>query len=329
MMTLTAELLSSLRERGVRLSVENGRLICDAPPGVVDDELRAELTARKAELVTLIAESEQARSGPRSLVPLKATGDLLPLYARPGHNGDVFCYRALAAHVDPRQPLYGVEPKGVDGGSIPETVEEIAAYEVEQIRAFQPGGPYSIAAYCAGGAIAFESARQLMEAGEPVARVLLFGAPFPTTYRRAGGGLSVRLLNERVRRHTRELTAGSVTDAVEYARSRAAGRWSNAVERRDPAFETRRRLEEATIAAVKRYEPKFYAGRIDVFLPNEAWRHSSDQPGEWKRVAGEVVEHVGPDRCDGDYMLREPHVGAFAALLKTALGDEGGRHETD
>ena len=325
MTRLTAELLSSLRERGVRLSVEGDRLICDAPAGVVDEELRAELAARKAELMTLIAESELARSGPRSLVPLKATGDYPPLFARPGHNGDVFCYRALAAHVDQRQPLYGIEPKGVDGSPIPETVEEIAAYEVEQIREFQPSGPYHIAAYCAGGAVAFESARQLAEAGEPVARVLLLGAPFPTTYRTDGGRLHVRSLNDRVRRHARALTAGSLTDAVEYGRGRAVGRWSNAVERSDPAFATRRRVEEATISAVKRFEPKFYPGRIDVFLPNEAWRYSSDQPDEWRRVAGEVVEYVGPDRCDGDDMLREPHVGAFAALLRAALGNEGGK----
>ena len=60
-----------LRERGVRLSVEDGRLKCDAPPGVLDDELRAQLAARKEELLTLIAGAETALSAPRSLVPLK------------------------------------------------------------------------------------------------------------------------------------------------------------------------------------------------------------------------------------------------------------------
>ena len=53
----TAEFLSSLRERDVRLWVEDGRLKCDAPPGVLDDGLRAQLAARKEELLTLIAES--------------------------------------------------------------------------------------------------------------------------------------------------------------------------------------------------------------------------------------------------------------------------------
>ena len=100
----TTEFLSILRERNVRLWVDNGRLKCDAPPGVLDDGLRAQLAARKEELLTLIAGAETALSAPRSLVPLKPTGDHPPLFARPGHNGDVFCYRALAAHLDPARP---------------------------------------------------------------------------------------------------------------------------------------------------------------------------------------------------------------------------------
>jgi thioesterase domain-containing protein len=311
----TAYFLSTLRERGVRLSVEDGRLKCDAPPGILDDGLRAQLAARKEELLALIAGAESALSAPRSLVPLKPTGDHPPLYARPGHNGDVFCYRALAAHLDPRRPLYAVEPKGVDGSPTPETVEEIAEYEVAQIRRFQPEGPYYIAGFCAGGAIAFESARQLAHAGEEVARVLLFGSPFPTAYRIG-----------RLRRHMTAATAGSLVEGVEYIRSHAAARVASAGERHDPALANRRRIGHATMAAVKRYEPGFYARRVDAFLPNEAWRRSGGRPDEWKRVAGQVVEHVGPDGCDGDNMLREPHVLVLAALLNRALRDEGGQH---
>ena len=104
---------------------------------------------------------------------------------------------------------------------------------------------------------------------------------------------------------------------------------AKAAERRDPALANRRRVEDATVAAVKRYEPGFYAGRVDVFLPSEAWRRSGDRPDEWKRVAGQVVEHVGPDGCDGDNMLLEPHVRVLAALLNQAFRDEEGQHATD
>jgi thioesterase domain-containing protein len=325
----TAGLLSTLRERGVRLSVEDGRLKCDAPAGVLDDGLRAELAAHKEELMALLAGAETVLGAPRSLVPLKPAGDDPPLFARPGHNGDVFCYRALAEHLDPRRPLYGVEPKGVDGGPTPETVEEIAEYEVAQIREFQPEGPYYIAGYCAGGTVAFESARQLADAGAEVARVLLFGSPFPTVYRISQMRSYLRTQNYRVRRHTAEATAGSLAEGVEYIRSRARARVTTSGERLDPTLaENRRRVEDATLAAVKRYEPGYYAGRVDLFLPSEAWRRSGDRPDEWRRVAGQVVEHVGPDRCDGDYMLREPHVPALAALVNQALRDKEEHHAT-
>jgi thioesterase domain-containing protein len=318
----SAEFLSRLRERDVRLWVDEGRLKCDAPPGAIDHELRAQLADRKQELLTLLAEAQRAAGAPRSLVPLKTTGEYPPLFARPGHNGDVFCYRALAEYLDSRRPLYGVEPWGLDGSPAAETVEEMAEYEVAQIRGLQPEGPYYIAGYCAGGSIAFESAIQLARAGEHVARVLLFGSPFPAAYRDGRLLTELRSLDYRARRHAATLTSGSVTDGLAYVRSRARARASQVVQRNDPALANRRRVEEATLAAIKRYEPGFYAGRVDLFLPNEVWRRSGDRADEWQRVAARVVEHVGPDESDGDSMLREPHARALATLLNRSLQDE-------
>jgi thioesterase domain-containing protein len=315
----TAEFLANLRERDVRLWLEDGQLKCDAPTGALDDGWRKELSARKEELATLIAEAETILAGPRSLVPLKPTGEHPPLFARPGHNGDVFCYLALARYLDPGQPLYGVEPKGLDGGPLAGTVEDMAAYEVEQIRNFQSAGPYHLAGFCAGGAIAFESARQLAAAGEEVARVVLFGSPFPSAYRSSRVATQLRSVRHSVRRHAPALTAGPVSDRVEYVRGRLRSRASAGHELRDPALENRRRMEAATVDALKRYYPGFYPGRLDAFLPSEAWRHSGEGSEEWKQVAREVIEHVGPDGADGDNMLREPHVQVLAALLNPCL----------
>jgi thioesterase domain-containing protein len=320
----TAEFLSRLRERDVRLWLEDGKLKCDAPRGALDHGWREQLTSRKSELAALIAEAEATLRGPRSLVPLKPTGDYPALFARPGHNGDVFCYRALATYLDARQPLYGVEPEGLDGGPVTGTVEEMAAYEVEQIRSLQPQGPYYIAGFCAGGAIAFESARQLAQGGEEVARVMLFASPFPSVFRTGRVATQLRSVRQSVRRHAPALNTGSVADRLEYVRDRVQARASAAEQRDDPALDNRRRMEDATVAAVKRYEPGFYAGRVDAFLPSEAWRHSGERPDEWKQVAPHVIEHVGPEGTDGDNMLREPHVRVLAALLNPSLRDKPG-----
>ena len=48
-MSATA-LLASLERLGVRLRAEDGRLVVDAPRGVLTDAVKAELRARKPEL---------------------------------------------------------------------------------------------------------------------------------------------------------------------------------------------------------------------------------------------------------------------------------------
>ena len=325
-MTDTAAFLSQLRERGVRVWVENDRLKCDAPPGMLDGSLREQLASRKQELLTLISAARTTISAPRSLVPLKISGEYPPLFARPGHSGDVFCYRALAQHLDERRPLYGVEPKGLDGSPVAETVEEMAAFEVAQIRALQPKGPYYIAGYCAGGSIAFESARQLVAAGEEVARLFLLGSPFPDAYRVSALRSLVPQLRFEFREHAAAAFAnGSLAEAVEYVYVRLRARASVAL-RKDPSLANQRRVVRATVAAVKRYEPGYYGGRVDLFLPNGAWSRSIEQPDQWKRVSGRVVEHVGPDHVNGATMLREPHIRVLAKLVNASLREEGVRH---
>lgn len=83
------------------------------------------------------------------------------------------------------------------------------------------------------------------------------------------------------------------------------------------------------MAAVKRYHPEAYAGRVDVFFPSEAWRRSGEQAEDWGLVAKESVEHIGPDGANGDNMLREPHVRALAALLNLCLSGAREPDETD
>lgn len=325
-----ALLLSRMRELGVRVRAEDGRLKIDAPAGVLDEKLRAELAANKAEIVALLSGARDSLEGAQSIVPLKPDGTLPPLFARPGHNGDVFCYRALATHLDTAHRLYGVEPRGLDGSPPATTVEEMAAHEVEQIRRAQPEGPYHLAGYCAGGTITFETARQLVRAGHEVAQLILFAAPFPTTYRTSQRvGVGLRDLAERARRHAAALTSGTLAERLDYVRSRAQGLQANRsaeVKRRaDPTLANRIRVEEATVEAVRRYEPRPYPGKVHLFFPNEAWRSSGDDPDRWRRVVSEVTEHVGSDdACDGDNMLREPHVRAIAARLRSVLQGEQG-----
>jgi hypothetical protein len=85
---------------------------------------------------------------------------------------------------------------------------------------------------------------------------------------------------------------------------------------RDPAQVLRARVEDTTVAALRRYAPGNFAGCVSLFLPNQEWLRSGDEPLRWRSVARSSEEYFGPSGCDGDRMLREPHAAAFAELFR-------------
>lgn len=324
-----AEFVSGLRERGVRLWVEGDRLRCSAPTGVITAEARDGIAGRKDEILALLRCAESLQGGPRAIVPLRAEGRRPPLFAVPGHNGDVFCYVALARQLEADQPLLGVQPPGLDGSEPLRSVEQLASYEVDQIRRYRPRGPYLLAGYCAGGTIAFEIARQLAAQGQRVALLALIGSPFPTTYRYSRQiAMLPGFLHRRARFHLGVLGSGSLTDGLDYVLSKVRRtRPDVGLPDGEPArrlTESRRTLERATIDAIRRYRLRRYAGSIDVFFPSESWRKSGGRPDLWRGAADTTREHVGHDNCPADGMLLEPHVRAVAAALTSRLRETAG-----
>jgi hypothetical protein len=132
----TAALLSTLRDRDVRLCTEEGQLKCSAPVGTLDAAMRATLASRKEELLALLRQAEMLKSLPPAIVPIKPEGSRPPVFAVSGHGGDIFCLRALARCLDAEQPVFGVQPPGLDGTEPLTSVEALARYEIEQIRRY-------------------------------------------------------------------------------------------------------------------------------------------------------------------------------------------------
>lgn len=205
----------------------------------------------------------------------------------------------------------------------------MAEYEVDQIRRLQPEGPYYVAGFCAGAAIAFESARQLHSDGRGRGARSAVRQPVSGCLPcRPSGHPQARALRRRVRRHAPALIAGSVADRIQYLRGGVQNRRSAVAERRDPSLTNRRRLEEGTVAAVKRYDTGCYDGRVDLFLPSHAWRHFPPASGQTNGSGCQLASssHVGPDAADGDNMLKEPHVRVLAPSLNESLRDETRQH---
>jgi len=312
--------LAELRSRDIRLWVAGERLRCSAPAGVLTPELRDQLHQHKSEILEFLRRAEAIAEQPNAIIPLQPNGRRTPVFAVPGHNGDVFAYREFARHVGNDQPLFGLHPPGLDGHIEPlARAEDLAAYFAEQIRAFQPSGPHIIAGYCAGGAVALELARQLVQRGATVSFLALFGCPYPTVYRFLNG---LPYWGRRIAMHLKAAAAlSSFRERRDYLIERLSSRrrWAR-IERSpagtDPLSLIKFRFEQAHGAMVRRYTPKPFPGRVCLLLPNKEWAVRSDcAPLRWRSVARYAEEYYGPDSCDPDRMLLEPDVLAFAEIF--------------
>ena len=115
-----------------------------------------------------------------SLVPIQPNGNKPPLFYIHGGGGNLLVYRDLAIALGSDQPVYGLQPRGLDGKYLPfQRIEDMAAQYLAQIRMRQPNGPYFLAGLSSGGAIAWEIAQRLQAQGQKVALLGLFDTNGP------------------------------------------------------------------------------------------------------------------------------------------------------
>jgi thioesterase domain-containing protein len=315
-------LLATLRERDIQVWAEGEHLRCNAPTDMLTPELRRQLQERKSEILAFLHSASSLARQQRAIIPLQPCGTRPPIFAFGGHNGDVFCFRALAQYLGDDQPLFGFQPPGFDDAAEPlDRVEGLAAHFAAGIRQFQPDGPYLIAGFCAGGLIALELARQLLREGAPLSELILFGAPYPTAYHRFPRLRKRAVASlERLRSLIHALLTLPPGQRREYlaerlhSRKRQSGPGSRAS--LDPVLAQRAKVARATFAALRRYQPGRFAGRLTHFLVCEEWANSRDEPLHWRFLAQQAREFSGPPACDPDIMLLEPFAATFADLFR-------------
>ncbi|TAF05478.1 MAG: acyl-CoA synthetase, partial [Nostocales cyanobacterium] len=102
-------------------------------------------------LTTLSTTSNQS-----SLVAIQPLGSQPPLFLIPPLGGELVCYRHLAIHLGREQPIYGIQPQGLDGKQQPLVrVEDMAARYIQEMQTIQPQGPYFLGGYSFGGLVAY------------------------------------------------------------------------------------------------------------------------------------------------------------------------------
>jgi len=127
------------------------------------------------ESMTLLLEMDSKSITWDSLVAIKPQGNKMPLYIVHGAGLNVLFFNTLAKNMDPDQPIYGLQAKGLNGIDEPlEKIEDMAAYYISEIVKHNPKGPYAIAGFSFGGIIAFEMAKQFKAMGKDVKMLAMF-----------------------------------------------------------------------------------------------------------------------------------------------------------
>ncbi|WP_369390568.1 alpha/beta fold hydrolase [Streptomyces sp. CG1] len=143
-----------------------------------------------APTVRSLAERLTQRSTPGAapaydpVVPMQPGGTKTPLFCVHPGVGEVLVFVNLAKYFAGDRPFYALRARGFNEGEKPfATFEEMVDTYVAAIRERQPHGPYAVAGYSYGGAVAFEIAKALQSQGEQVDFVGSFNLPPHIKYR--------------------------------------------------------------------------------------------------------------------------------------------------
>ena len=291
-----------------------------------------------AALAELLAGDEPA-VGWDSLVPVQPEGSRIPMFFVHAEEGNVLFYRALAKRLGADQPLYGLQARNLDGSaSDPGEIVDIAADYIAEIRTVQPSGPYNLGGFCLGGAIALEMARQLRDAGDEVAPVVMIQTEHHDYIDAGRATLRRRLLHRPMDRLAYELSEITRLDPpersrylsrkarglVEIARVNVSG--DPGVEGDRPQRGAHTRAVASTYrAAFWRYRPLPYDGPSLVVRAAAQPRGLPDDPLlGWGPVLQGDVQAITIEGAHHRTIMHEPAIGAVASVIEAALATSPG-----
>jgi acyl-CoA synthetase (AMP-forming)/AMP-acid ligase II/thioesterase domain-containing protein len=300
--------------------------------------------ATVAGMARLIESARQGKAelGPASagLVSIRAEGERPPLFAVPGSGGNPVGFIHLGRLLDARQPLIGIESRGIDGTVVPlARVEDIAADNIARIHEIQPHGPYFLTGACYGGRVAYEMARQLEAAGEPISLLVMLdpSPPFFNDDGRPRGATAAaqqtvqrphlgRLILERIATGAKTMMALRGAERRAFIRAKVATVRSM-IAHRDPFRGVRSELYQRAVYAANRqagraYVPGSFSG--PTVLCFTSGRKSSGERNyrlDWLDLVPQVGAPSYVAGNDSGDMLNPPHVDELADLVNRWLDE--------
>ncbi len=268
------------------------------------------------------------------IVPLQTFGDRPPLFLAHPAGGHVVCYRELAVLLAMDQPVYALQPRGIeDGGQTPiGVIEEMAAFYVDAIRAMRPEGPYRLGGWSFGGVVAWEMAQQLAAAGAEVDLLALFDtAPHTPEGMMINAGDPAEVVWQTVAGLAGHAAASRVD--VDELRGLEGREQALAMLRKmdAPRLLPESRVDDvlaltairaANLQAQAKYHPQPWHGPLTYFRTAGSDDARGEHPGFrfWSALArGGATAH----RVAGSHgtILQEPYVRELARVIRAAGGD--------
>ena len=266
--------------------------------------------------------------------------------------GTLLNYVHLIRYLPADIPINGIQARGIDGNGEPhDTLEQMAADYIVEIRRAQSEGPYLLAGHSLGGVIAFEIARQLDRENERVAFLGLFDSVAPLSFGQQTASdehredaLRLTTMTETIGRFlghgvdvSFEKLCSLSTDAqIEYVVNALRNTRALPPGEEQKLIRNLLKVSKAHIRAHRSYEAKPAAVPITLFRVGDA--QHSDYPSArvellrqnalgWDSLTTKPVRVV---RTAGNHvtMLNSAHAEGLAQLLRPSLYEALGR-ETD
>lgn len=267
----------------------------------------------------------------KSLVAIKSSGTKMPLYIVHGVRGTIPIFNRTSEHLDPDQPIYGLQAKGLDGkDEILDGVEELASSYITEILEQNPDGPYALAGYSFGGFVAFEMAKQLQEMGKDVKLLVIFDTyagnddDYDSWFQRMFHSVRARVKDFQ---HSLKMFLSDPRGAIRYQREEVKSKLHKPYRRirgmisgnDKDIFYYKYRIERINTIATSKYRLTPYNGKIDLFRAKKRPYYVEDKVFlGWKPFALKGIRiHEIPGEHNKIFL--PPNVNELARQLQLAL----------
>jgi thioesterase domain-containing protein len=273
------------------------------------------------------------------ILPVKPYGSRAPFFCCGFHVGPLLL--PLARRLGSDQPLLAIDPTLLSTSTLSTspTMENIGACLVKQIREIQPEGPYYLGGFCAGGLMAYEIARQLVEYGQRVDLLALLEPQTPADYNGRLSEFRMNSLGMRMRFHLQSLRELDIKEARMYVRDRSQTllhyirSLSSRVLRSNSSRLSDARLpsvEDVLFVAYRNYRPQRFSGRMALFRASNRLPVREPDGQFWTDLTGALEIHEIPGFSN--WVLRffdEPNVQVLASKLSPYLAPAAGSESRD